>query len=143
MLKTKSVPDAAARRSGSEPTPFVSRQSATGLGAVWVYVAGELDLGTAPQLEQTLREAQRGTRLVVLDLRELAFVDSAGVHVIVDAGIRARRAGCRMIAVRAPAQVDAVFTLIGVTGDVEIVDLDPLHAPVRPLPQLEPEAPVA
>ncbi|MGI9082213.1 MAG: STAS domain-containing protein, partial [Thermoleophilaceae bacterium] len=73
--------------SRSAPRPFVSRQSGGGLGAAWVYVAGELDVATAPQLEQTLREAQSEARLVVLDLRELTFVDSAGVHVIVDAGI--------------------------------------------------------
>ncbi len=140
VLKTRSVSDAAPTRSA--PTPFVSRQSGGGLGAAWVYVAGELDVATAPQLEQTLREAQSEARLVVLDLRELTFVDSAGVHVIVDAGIRARRAGCRMIAVRAPSQVDAVFTLIGVTEDVEIFDLDPAQPPVQALLQLNHEQPV-
>ena len=140
MLKTWSVSDVAPSRSA--PRPFVSRQSGGGLGAAWVYVAGELDVATAPQLEQTLREAQSEARLVVLDLRELTFVDSAGVHVIVDAGIRARRAGCRMIAVRAPSQVDAVFTLIGVTEDVEIFDLDPAQPPVQALLQLNHEQPV-
>ena len=143
MLKMRSVSDAAAARSREAPAPFVSRQSGSGLGAAWVYAAGELDLATAPQLEQTLREAQLGARLIVLDLRELTFLDSAGVHVIVDAGIRSRRAGCRMIVVRAPAQVDAVFTLIGVTEDIEIFDIEPAQPPVQVLLRLAREPPAA
>ncbi len=123
--------------------PFVSRQSGGGLGASWVYAAGELDLATSPQLEQTLREAQQDARLVVLDLRELTFMDSSGVHAIVDAGIRYRRAGCRMVVVRAPAQVDAVFTLIGVTEDVEIYDLDPGQPAIQALLQVGAEPPAA
>jgi len=103
-------------------------------------VTGELDLATAPQLARTLREARQEARLVVLDLRELTFVDSAGVHVILDAGIRCRRAGRRLIAVRAPSQVDAIFTLIGVTEDVEIFDLDPAQPPVQALLQLDPQS---
>ena len=139
MLKTRSVTDGTA----AHATPFVSTQSGGGVGASWVYVAGELDLATSPQLEQTLREAERDARLVVLDLRELTFMDSAGVHTIVDAGIRYRRAGGRMIVVRAPVQVDAVFTLIGVTEDVEIYDLAPGQPAVQALLQLGREPPAA
>jgi len=143
VLKTWSVFDSAVVPERAAPTPFVSRQSSSGLGAAWVYAAGELDIFTASQLEQTLDEALQGARLVVLDLRELSFVDSAGVHVIVDAGVRARRAGSRLMVVRASSQVDAVFTLIGVTEDVEIYDLDPAEPPVQSLLQLVPEAPMA
>lgn len=137
MLKTWSVSDRAAARSRAGLAPFVSRRTGGGLGASWVYAEGELDMATAPQLEQTLRDARLDARLVVVDLRGLTFMDSAGVHAIVDAGIQSRRAGCRMIVVRAPAQVDAVFTLIGVTEDVEIFDLDPEQPAVQALLQLK------
>jgi len=143
VLKTWSVSDGTAGPSDGVSTPFVSTQSSSGLGAAWVYVAGELDLATSPQLERTLREAQQDARLVVLDLRELTFMDSSGVHAIVDAGIRHRQAGGRMVVVRAPAQVDAVFTLIGVTEDVEIYDLDPGEPAVQALLQLDPRPPAA
>ena len=53
----------------------------------------------------------------MLDLRELAFMDCAGMRVIVDAAERARRDGRRLIVLRGPAQVDRVFTLTG-TADV-------------------------
>ena len=42
-----------------------------------VVIRGELDLATAPELEAALRAPRRG-REVVVDLRELAFMDSTG-----------------------------------------------------------------
>jgi anti-anti-sigma factor len=83
-----------------------------------------LDLATAPSLEQTLRRAERRARLVVLDLRELTFMDSAGVHVIVNASVRARQARRRLVLVRGPSQVDRVITLAGAADVLEIGDLD-------------------
>ena len=50
-------------------------------------VAGELDLFTAPELNAALRDA-RGD--VVLDLRDVTFVDSTGLAVLV-----AHRRTCR------------------------------------------------
>ena len=49
------------------------------------------------RLERTLSRSQ--ARLVVLDLRELTFIDSSGVHAIVSAGIRARKGGRRLVLV--------------------------------------------
>jgi anti-sigma B factor antagonist len=118
---------------GSEASPaarekaapgFVCTSRNAGVGAAWVRVAGELDLATAPRLEQTLRQAQGRVGLVVLDLRELAFTDCFGVHVIVEAAVRARRDYRQLIVVRAPASVDRVFTLTRASDVVEIVDLD-------------------
>ena len=99
-------------------------------------VVGELDIATTPQLERTLREAQLEARLVVLDLRELLFIDSSGVHAIVNAGIRARQAARRLLVLRGPPNVDRVFTLAGRRDDVEIHDLDPVEPLVHALLQL-------
>jgi anti-sigma B factor antagonist len=43
---------------------------------------GELDLGTAPQLEQALADANGE---VLLDLRGLTFMDSTGVRLLLEA----------------------------------------------------------
>jgi anti-anti-sigma regulatory factor len=53
----------------------------------------------------------------VLDLRDLAFMDSSGVHAIVDASVRSRRAGRRMLLLRGRPGVDRVFTLTGSAED--------------------------
>jgi anti-anti-sigma factor len=105
--------------------PFVCSWQTGGWGAGWVRVAGELDIVTSPQFRRTLREAQLSVRLVVLDLRELTFIDSSGVHVILDAAADARRAGRRLLIVRGPKQVDRMLTLTGVRTQVLIFDLDP------------------
>jgi STAS domain len=70
-----------ARADGRTPV-FACTATYGGLDAVWVYLAGELDIATTPQLEQALRESHSPARLTVLDLRELAFMDSAAVHTI-------------------------------------------------------------
>ena len=77
-----------------------------GLDAAWVRVTGELDIATAPALAEVLGQAEERAQRVVLDLRQLTFMDSAGVHVIVDANLRATAAGRRLVLVRGPAQVD-------------------------------------
>jgi anti-anti-sigma factor len=109
------------------PPPFACSCTNGGLDAARVYVGGELDIATTPQLERTLSQLQ--SRLVVLDLRELAFVDGCGVHAIVNAGIRARQAGRRLVLVRVPANVDRMLTLTGSSDQVEIGDADPVAPP--------------
>jgi anti-sigma B factor antagonist len=104
--------------------PLACSWYTNGLDAGWVRVAGELDIATSPQLRQTLREAQRPLWLVVLDLREVTFMDSSGVHIIADAAIDAKRTGGRLLVVRGPAQVDRLLTLTGADRQVLIFDLD-------------------
>jgi anti-anti-sigma factor len=113
--------------------PFVCTWKEGGSGAAWVHVAGELDLASSPRLAQTLGEALLDARLVVLDLRELTFMDASGVHVIVDSAGDARQAEKRLVLVRGAANVDRVLTLVGACEQVEIVDLDPAESPARAL----------
>ena len=56
-------------------------------GGSRVTLRGELDLGSAPQLEQALG-ATNGR--VVLDLSGLTFMDSTGVRVLLEAAERSR-----------------------------------------------------
>lgn len=107
--------------------PFVCSSTGGGLDAAWIHLAGALDIATSPELEQTLDEA--AARLVVLDMRELGFMDCAGVHAIVDASIRAREDGRRLIILRGAPNVDRVFELTGSADEVEIGDIEPLLAP--------------
>ena len=107
-----------------------------GRDVAWVRVTGELDIATAPILEQTLRAAEQHAARIVLDLRELAFMDSCGVHVILDAAARASADQGRLVLVRGPAQVDRVLELTTASNNLDIVDLDPIQPPVQALIQL-------
>jgi anti-sigma B factor antagonist len=111
--------------------PFVCSSTGGGLDAAWVHVAGALDIATSPQLDRALRE--ESARLVVLDLRDLAFIDSAGVHTILEASAVARRDGRRLILLRGTPNVDRLFALTGSDAEVEIGDLDLLDPPEQPL----------
>jgi anti-sigma B factor antagonist len=97
--------------------------------AVWIRLGGELDLVSSTQLKQDLRNAVATQRLIVVDLRDLAFMDSAGLHAIVDADNRARVSGSRLVLIRGPAQIDRLFELVGVSDRLEIVDLGGLETP--------------
>jgi anti-sigma B factor antagonist len=135
MPQTLVIPGPAASRSDLSQQALVRSWKDCGSDVAWVQVVGELDIVTAPTLEQTLRDAELRAQLVVLDLRELTFTDSSGVHVITNAGVRAGRAGRRLVLVRGPAQADRIFKLI--TSDVpEIVDLDPGEPVAHALSQL-------
>lgn len=121
------------------PPSFICTWRLGRFGSLWIDLAGELDLSGCPGLERTLEEAQILSSLVVLDMRELTFMDTAGAHIIVEAGIQARRAGQGLIVARGPSQVDAVFTSTGTAEQVELFDLDreecpPAHSGLQTAP---------
>jgi anti-sigma B factor antagonist len=115
------------------PTAFACTATHGGLDAAWVNVIGELDILTAPELARTLHDSGQLAHLTVLDLRELAFMDSAGVHTIVNASLRARKDGRRLVLVRGRPEIYRMFTLTGSTDDVDIADPDPMPPPVEAL----------
>ena len=77
-------------------------------------VSGELDAGSVPELEAELERVKaEGHPRVVLDLRQLTFVDSAGVTALLRAKKAADEAG-RVLVLRGPtAQVERVLSLVG------------------------------
>jgi anti-sigma B factor antagonist len=58
-----------------------------------VYVSGEIDIATAPQLAAALDEAVGGDRDVTVDLSDTTFFGVSGVNVLVAAHIDADRRG--------------------------------------------------
>jgi anti-anti-sigma factor len=58
--------------------------------ATRVSVRGELDLGTAPQLEKALSDAREDSERIVLDLRDLTFMDSTGLRLLLVAAEQGR-----------------------------------------------------
>ena len=90
-------------------------------GGLRVAFAGELDLLSVPTAVGALRDVHQHPGDVILDLRELTFMDAAGLAVIVNAGHRARRAGHRfVIHVRSPG-VRRLLELARADRTLEIV----------------------
>jgi len=139
MPQTSVLSDSFAGRADVRSPAFVCSWTDGGLDAAWVHIAGALDFATLPELVRTLRLPQLQARLVVLDLRELRFISSSGVHAIVNASIRARQAGRRLLLLRGPANVDRMFTVSGSSDVVEIGDVDPVETSPQALPTLAEE----
>ena len=114
--------DSLSARTDVRPRPFECSCTNSGLNAAWVRVTGELDIATTPQLERTLREPEAHAQLVVLDLTDLASINSSGVHAIVDASVRARQAGRQLIILRGSSSVDRMLALTEVAGEIQIGD---------------------
>ena len=83
-------------------------------GGVVLALSGELDVVSAPALEQHLNEAlsEPGAH-VTLDLSDLQFVDSAGVSVLIKAKQDAESNGRTLVLGRPTEQVHRVFALVG------------------------------
>lgn len=90
-------------------------------GLVRVALAGELDIGSAPELQAALPELAAGGTLAI-DLRDLAFIDSAGVHLLMQLDVAARRDGWSLVLVRGSGGVQRVLDLCRVGERIRTVD---------------------
>jgi anti-sigma B factor antagonist len=92
--------------------------------ATVISVSGELDLASSPALEEELeRVAQSDAQLVVVDLRNLEFMDSTGLSVLVRAHQRAEENHRRLGLVNGSQQVQRLLTLTGVADRLMLTDV--------------------
>jgi anti-anti-sigma factor len=90
--------------------------------AVVVVVRGELDLATAGALEEVLEGSEAQARTVVLDLREVTFMDSSGLNVVAAQHRRAQADGFDFaVAVGGAPHVERLFSLSGLAGTLALV----------------------
>lgn len=82
-------------------------------GRAILALTGELDLNTVPEAETSFQQlaTESGSSPIVLDLRELTFMDSAGLRFILAADARARESNRPLVIVRGPQPVHRVFRL--------------------------------
>jgi anti-anti-sigma factor len=84
-------------------------------------VRGEIDLATAPGLEEALAPAgAQPSCLVVVDLTQCSFIDSSGLRSLLRAQERLRRAGSIVAVAGLQPNVRKVFELTGVAGAFRI-----------------------
>jgi RND superfamily putative drug exporter len=117
--------------SAATTRPAKAREAPTGLtigverrdSRVRVELGGELDLGTADQLRAQLEELERDKpELLVLDLRPLEFMDSAGLREVVEAVRRARAEDRKLAVVKAHGPIESVLGVTRVDEMAETVD---------------------
>src|ERR687884_2012053 len=92
-------------------------------GGIQLDLTGELDLATAPKLDDELRHIEEnGPALIVIDLSPLSFMDSSGLRALLAADSRAREAGRRLVLVRGDERVQRVLKITRLDERLEIVD---------------------
>jgi anti-anti-sigma factor len=93
---------------------------------VIIAVSGELDMSNAEQLDEAIREAERGDcETIFVDLREVGFMDSTGLSMLLEAHRRSDR--IRIV----PSNHDAVTRLISLTATEEVFGYPGEPEPLR------------
>ena len=105
------------------PDFSVTRRRAS--DAVVVVAVGEIDLATVDALQAEVDAAAGETKRVVLDLREVSFIDSAGLRLVVHSSRALEAGGSTLAVVRGPKEVQRVFDLVGLDGRVTMLDQPP------------------
>ena len=89
---------------------------------VHVSLQGSLDLARAYDFDDEMRRIERAAPgRVLLDLRELDFLDTAGLSRLVALRRRCRRAGRRLVLVRGSRSVQQLFALMSLDEQFELV----------------------
>jgi len=81
-------------------------------GTCRLKLVGEFDI-SGRELADELLGRVNGARRLVLDLSELEFIDSMGIHFLVTAHAAARAEGRDLAIIRGGPQVSRVFSLVG------------------------------
>jgi anti-sigma B factor antagonist len=86
-----------------------------------LFVSGELDLATTPQLEQQASTLLAGgARSIVIDLADLNFIDSTGLRLLLLLSQQAADAGWRMVITRPSEQVQTILKITGTGTELPI-----------------------
>ncbi len=97
-------------------------------GAVVLAVSGEVDLATAEQFQEAVRASGAGAERLVVDLRQLGFLDSSGVRALL---VAARDVGVSRVSVVCPPGNTGVRQVLDAVRFDELVPvLDDLPAEV-------------
>jgi anti-sigma B factor antagonist len=109
-----------------EQPPF-SIDVARDAGRTVLSLRGELDIATVGELETAISEGLAGGEQLVVDLRELEFMDSTGVRALVSGHAAAQEGDGSLVIVRARTgtEVDRVIDISGIAGALGMVDEPP------------------
>jgi anti-anti-sigma factor len=82
---------------------------------VRIHVTGEIDIGTIDVVRATVEEMlAAGFRRLVLDLRDVTFMDSTALHLMLALDADARRDGIAFSVMAGPPHVHRVLAVAGV-----------------------------
>jgi anti-anti-sigma factor len=110
-----------------EELPFEFRITASEQGATsTIELEGEWDLAQQAATTDAIAHAlDRRPACLLLDLSGLSFIDSCGVHVLINAHNRCAEQGASMVIIAGPRAVQRVFEICGLTETLSFADHPP------------------
>ena len=88
-----------------------------------IALAGELDLAGADLFSDELQRVEAtDVRRIVIDLRDLEFIDSTGIRIIYTADMRSRADSDRLVIRRGPDRVHRLFVMTDLADRLPFVD---------------------
>ena len=85
-----------------------------------IEAAGRLDTTTAPALDKTINEDIEGTRNLVLDLKGIEYISSAGLRVLLSAQKKMQRLG----SMKVKNVCEEVMEVFEMTGFADILVIE-------------------
>ena len=98
--------------------------------SVAVVPRGEIDMATVDLVRAAVDAHNGSYDELIVDLREVGFMDTSGLRYVLELTDRATRESFRFKIVRGPAAVQRVFDVSGLTGRLPLVD-DPGDDPQK------------
>lgn len=90
--------------------------------ALVVAPRGEIDLATVDLVREAVERERQSGEDVVLDLREVGFIDTSGLHYVLELVDRSARDVSSIRIVRGPSTVQRVFEVSGLAPRLPFVD---------------------
>lgn len=102
---------------------FTCRRTVAAEGLVALQLIGELDIETVSILTSAIdRVVEEGAVTLVLDLAGLAFLDSTGIHAILETDERLKARGAQLVLTHGKRSVQSVFTITGLDTQLKFID---------------------
>lgn len=94
--------------------------------AAIVAARGDIDLSTLMEVIAALDRARVGARSLIFDLREVGFMDTSGLRLVIEEQQRAAHSSYRFAVVRGSHRIQRLFEIAGLAGEEELfVDAPP------------------
>lgn len=104
------------------PLEFSLADSRLEDGGVLLTIVGELDIATVPRVRARLTElTDDGARRLVVDLRDVSFMDSTGLAAFIHAKMRLGDEGHMTLVMEPDSYARLIFEVAGLVGVIDVV----------------------
>ena len=111
-------------RDGEAPRAPFSVERSVRDGVVIIALVGELDLATLDRFTRATDELSPASR-VVIDMVDLEFIDSTGLHCLMNLDVRAREEGWELTLARPQPAVMRTLRIVAMDEQLSIQDAPP------------------